>query len=273
MIPDPLFYGVMTVAELDDLLEMARKTAVAAGTLAYEKWSQPRQIRSKGFRDIVTDADFAAQKLITDMILECYPDHGFLTEEDDSSLPTTGEILWVIDPIDGTTNYSRQLPEFSISIAAVDTSQAVLVGVIYDPIRKELFSAVRGKGAWLNDQPIHASQIDDVENALLAFDWSREPVLRAAALARLGEIGPLVHSIRAIGTAALAQAWVAAGRLDGYLNLSLKAWDVAAGGLLVQEAGGEMSDGGGRPFQWQDTSRGILATNGRIHQNLLSQNH
>jgi myo-inositol-1(or 4)-monophosphatase len=247
------------------------ETAVLAATLAREKFLQPRQLRSKGFRDIVTDADVVAQKIITDGILERFPEHGFLTEEDDSSLPTTGPVCWVIDPIDGTTNYSRQVPEFSISIAAVNEQQEVLVGVIYDPMRQELFRVVKGQGAWLQDQQIFVSRVDSLADSIMMFDWSRQPELREQVLSRLGKVAPEVHSLRSIGTAALAQAWVAAGRADGYFNFSLSAWDVAAGSLLIQEAGGQMSDGWGRPFEWHNTSQGILATNGRIHSALIKQ--
>lgn len=259
------------MTELAELLEVGVKTAVAAGRLVREKWQQPRELRSKGFRDIVTDADIAAQKVITDGILGRFPDHGFITEEDDSTLPATGPIRWVIDPIDGTTNYSRQVPEFSVSIAAVAENQEVLVGVIYDPMRGELFHGVRGQGAWLNEQRIFASQVATLADGLVAFDWSREAGRRQAVLSRLAQISPQVFTLRSIGTAALAQAWIAAGRLDGYFNFSLSAWDVAAGTLLIDEAGGLVSDNEGRPLRWWDTSNGILATNGRIHNALLSQ--
>jgi myo-inositol-1(or 4)-monophosphatase len=254
---------------LNELLECAVTTAVTAGQFIREQWQQPRQLRSKGFRDIVTDADVSAQKMITSGILGRFPDHGFLTEEDDSTLPTQGPIRWVIDPIDGTTNYSRQLPEFSISIAAVDQEQSILVGVVYDPMRNELFRAARGQGALVNDRPIRVSEVAVLPDVLFALDWSRDETLRHFILTRLAAIAPQVFTIRAIGTAALAQAWIAAGRIDGYLNFSLSAWDVAAGSLLIQEAGGQVSDSWGRPLQWQDTSHGLLATNGRIHPAML----
>lgn len=260
-----------THVDLDELLDCAVTTAVRAGQFVREQWQKPRQVRQKGFRDIVTDADVAAQKIITDGILGRFPDHAFLTEEDDSSLPTQGAMLWVIDPIDGTTNYSRQLPEFSISIAAVDSKQTIVVGVVYDPMRDELFRAAQGQGAWLNDRPLRVSQVAELSDGLFALDWSRDKALRQFVLDRLAAIAPQVFTIRAIGTAALAQAWIAAGRIDGYLNMSLSAWDVAAGSLLIREAGGQVSDGRGQFLQWQDTSNGILASNGRIHRAILGQ--
>ena len=151
--------------DFNELLECAVGTAITAGQFIREQWQQPRQLHHKGFRDIVTDADVAAQKIITDGIRGRFPDHGFLTEEDDSTLPLSGPIRWVIDPIDGTTNYSRQLPEFSISIAAVNDKHTILVGVVYDPMRDELFRAVQGQGQWQAslcdriNQPAHSIDV------------------------------------------------------------------------------------------------------------------
>ena len=140
----------MRDAALEKLLLVAEKTAVSAATLLREKWAQPRQLTAKGFRDLVTDADYASQALITSQIRQAFPEHGFLTEEEASDLPDSGSIIWVIDPVDGTTNYSRQIPIFTVAIAAVDSaSREVVVGVILDPMRQELFSAAKGQGVWL----------------------------------------------------------------------------------------------------------------------------
>ncbi len=256
--------------DLNGLLEMAKNTAVSAGKLAREKFLQPRDLKMKGFRDIVTDADIASQKLITDAVLAQFPDHGFLTEEDDSTLPTEGDVKWVIDPIDGTTNYSRQIPEFSVSVGAVAGDEN-LVGAIYDPMREELFWAVKGQGAFLNGQRIRVSAVDELGSSIFSVDWSREPEGRANMFSKFQQVATHVQSARALGSAAIAQAWIAAGRLDGYLNLSLSPWDVAAGCLIVQEAGGFLSAGDGRPFNWQDTNTGVLVTNGRIHDLILGQ--
>ncbi|MCP4425514.1 MAG: hypothetical protein GY803_13555, partial [Chloroflexi bacterium] len=155
-VPVTLKDGLMD-ADIMELLGAARETAVSAGNLIRQKWSQPRQIKNKGFRDVVTDTDIAAQQLITDAIRARFPDHGFLTEEEDGNLPVDGPVIWVIDPVDGTTNFSRAIPTFCVSIAAVSAKNEVLAGAVYDPMRDELFSAAKGQGATLNGRPIHVS--------------------------------------------------------------------------------------------------------------------
>lgn len=269
------------------LLATAQETAVLAGNLAIEKQNQPLQVENKGYRDLVTDADFAVQKLITDTIGDRFPRHGFLTEEEsDSPLSTDGPVIWIVDPIDGTTNYSRHIPVFCISIAAVAANDAiqklrngtpdryphydVLAGVIYDPVRQEMFSALAGQEATLNERPIEASAVTELKEAVVGLDWSHSRELRQSAVDAVNRLAHHVHSVRAVGSAALAMAWVAAGRLDGYLNYHLKPWDVAAASLLIQEAGGTISNGQGRPAQWSMGGSHCVASNGRLHRALLS---
>lgn len=274
----------MSVA-VDALLETARETAVRAGALVREQWTQPRHVTHKGFRDLLTDADLASQKLITDSILARFPDHGFLPEEIDSSLPTDGPVTWIIDPIDGTTNYSRQVPIFCIAIAAVstaamsqsaeepasrqDSARGVLAGVIYDPMRDELFSAAPGQGCKLNGQPVQVSQVDKLSESVISLDWSHSRQRRQGTLDVLDRFAHRVHTVRAIGSAALGLAWLAAGRLDCYLNFNLKPWDVAAASLMIQEAGGRLTDVAGQPYHWAQRGNDCFASNGRIHQKFL----
>ncbi|VAW41405.1 Inositol-1-monophosphatase [hydrothermal vent metagenome] len=262
--------------ELTLYQHVACETAVSAGHLAREMFSQPRQIKNKGFRDIVTDADFATQLLITNAIQQAFPDHGFLTEEEDSQLPESGPIIWIIDPIDGTTNYSRQFPEFCVSIAAcIPTADGFIpvAAAIYDPMRQELFSAAQGQGATVQfgDKPPRPTQVSSVANAadgLLCIDWSSSANKRASILQLLNELAPKLFTIRAIGTAALAMAWVAAGRVDTYLNLNLRPWDVAAALLLVQESGGSFTAPSGNPLVWDVAGMACLVSNGRIQLDL-----
>ena len=256
----------MSVVDLDELSEVCRTTAVYAGNLLREKWSHPRTLTRIGFRDLVTDADFAAQTLITQRILAAYPTHGFLAEEDDPTLPTAGDIRWVVDPVDGTSNYSRQLGSYCVSLAAMQGERA-LVGAIYDPQRDELFTAVVGRGAHNNGQPLAVSAVDTLAETILALDWAHGRDQRQATLDHIARLGPHVRTIRALGTAALALAWVAAGRLDAYFNVSLQPWDCAAGQLLIREAGGQVTNAHGRPWQIQDPF--CLASNGRVHPALL----
>lgn len=255
---------------LDELAAVATQAALEAGKLVRTKFAEPRQVSEKGFRDLVTDADTAAQQLIVDLIRSHFPDHGFLVEEEAANLPASGPIIWVIDPVDGTTNYSRQVPVYSISIAAVKpppppstlAEPQILVGVIYDPTREERFHAAAGQGAFLNERRIKVSTTDTLERAILAVDWSHAPQKRQITLNMLQHVAHQVQTLRAIGSAALALAWVAAGRLDAYFNLNLKPWDIAAGKLLIEEAGGRLTSMNDQPWHFEDV--GCAAANGRI---------
>lgn len=261
--------------QIDDLLATARETAVAAGDLTRDIFTRPRDLHSKGGQDIVTDADFAAQKLITDAIRKQFSDHGFLPEEKRPDLPTGGPVIWIVDPVDGTQNYSRQQPLYSISVAATqpqaDGSYQPLAGAIYDPMRGELFSAGLGLGAWLNGRRLTTSATTDLNDVFLGVDWSYNRQQRQSALTHAFALGLTVRNLRALGTAALGIAWVAAGRYDAYLNYNLKPWDVAAGLLLVHEAGGAVTDFDGKPLPWQAPGMDCLFSNGRVHAALLQQ--
>lgn len=254
--------------ELTNLHEVCRTTAVEAGQLLHEKWAQPRTITTKGFRDVVTDADLAAQAHITQRILAAFPGHGFVPEEQDSTLPTSGPVLWLIDPLDGTSNYSRQLGSYCVSIAALQEGR-ILTSAIYDPQRGELFTAVVGRGAWLNGHPLTVAPTDQLGEAFLGVDWAHGRDERQRILDLVQQLGPQLRTIRAFGSAALALAWVAAGRLDAYLNVSLQPWDMAAGQLLIQEAGGQLTDENARP--WHIHTRFCLASNGHLHPILLKR--
>jgi myo-inositol-1(or 4)-monophosphatase len=259
----------MNDAQLADLLTTAEEAARAAGDLLDDRWDAERTRHSKGVRDWVTDDDFEAQAVITNLIRARYPEHGFLTEEEDSSLPDQGRVCWIIDPIDGTSNYSRHVPLVCVSLAAVGDGR-LLAAAIYDPARRELFSAAAGQGAARNGGRMSVSALHEPEEALVAFDWSHAETLRAGLLPQLERIAPRVHTLRAVGTAALALAWVAAGRLDVYFNAALKPWDVAAGALLLQEAGGKMTDWQNLTWDPRAHRDACLASNGHLHDLLLS---
>ena len=259
----------------NDLLRVAKEAAVAAGEVAREKFYQPLQVTNKGFRDYVTDADLAAQDVITRIIRVAFPNHGFLSEEEDSSLPADGPVIWIVDPIDGTTNYSRGIPIFCVSIAAVLNEPPyedgdVLAGVIYDPMRDELFSAAAGGASQLNGQPFFASKADDLGPALIAADWNRSLPVRQLTLNTVNHLVHDVNSISLFGSAALGLAWVAAGRVDGYFNYQLMPWDVAAASLLIHQAGGRLSDISGQPLSYDGERMACLASNGHLHDRLLN---
>ncbi len=261
---------------LEKLSQTAEKAARAAGTVMREYLDKPNQVTKKGFRDLVTDADIAAQKTITNTIQEAYPTHGFLTEEEDTALPSGGPILWIIDPIDGTTNYSRHLPVFCTSIAAVENNKPigeknVLVGVIYDPMRDELFSAVRNGKNTSNNNPLQTSRTHSIEGSIIGHDWNRDPHLRKKTLQIISQLTTTAESIRTFGSAALALAWVAAGRLDGYYNYSLNAWDMAASSLMIVQAGGKISTMSGKEPDFSNNKQiDCIAGNAYLHDSLLS---
>ncbi len=263
----------MNQESLNELWACARDTAVHAGKLTRDIFNQPRQITAKGLRDIVTDADTAAQKLITDAIQAKFPEHGFVTEEKDSQLPRSGPVIWVIDPVDGTTNYARQLPEYCVAIGAVADSGQVLAGAIYDPMRDELFSAAKGLGAAVNGRPLQVSQIDDLNKSLVAMDWARNEELRRSAMDVLPKFAHQISFPRVFGSAALAMAWVAAGRVDLYLNYHLQTWDVAAASIILAEAGGRLTDLHGRPWTFPSHTGYCIASNGRVHQECMTLIH
>ena len=263
---------------LDELLTFTQETAVSAGKLTQEKWLTPLQISEKGYHDLVTDADIAAQALITQKIKDAYPTHGFLTEEDDDTLPTNGDLIWIIDPIDGTTNYSRLQPQYAVSIGVGkpifnDQGQLVnydmLVGVIYDPGRDELFSAAKGKGAWLNGRLLKTSNQAELEHALICMDLSLNKRTNRSTKDFIVSLSNKTHGVRILGSAAIGFAWVAAGRFEANMNFSLKPWDVAAGLLLILEAGGSFSNEAGNPIKWDERGMDCVGSNGRIHQELL----
>ncbi|MFT5195169.1 MAG: myo-inositol-1(or 4)-monophosphatase [Cellvibrionaceae bacterium] len=253
-----------------EILEFAKSIALETGQLLKEKWEHSSlKLSSKGFRDIVTDADFASQKLLTDAILKRYPSHGFLSEEEDSSLPTTGDVIWIIDPIDGTSNFSRKSPLFSVSIAAAhppsdDGTVEIFAGVVLDPLRHEMFYAAKGGGAWLNNKKIQVSSVTAVSDSIASLDWPRDPVEREQILSLLPTIVHATKTTRSLGTAALALSYIACGRLDAYFHMNLQPWDVAAAALIITEAGGAFSTFQGSPWKLGDKS--ALGTNHHLHQ-------
>lgn len=260
------------------LRNFAESIALSAGRLIRKKWREPREITEKGYRDVVTDADFASQSLITNTIRAAFPDHGFLTEEEDSTLPEGGPLIWIIDPVDGTTNYSRQVPTYCVSIAAAVEIEASengtgryepVAGVIYDPMRDELFSAAAGSPSLLNGRQIKVSQEADLSRAIVCMDWSRGRERRQALLAAIDSFAHQVHTIRATGSAALSLAWVAAGRFEVYLNFGISDWDVAAAAVIIGQAGGILTDINGN--EWRLGSPSCIASDGIIHRSFMRQ--
>ena len=252
---------------MNDRLELAIEVAREAGSLQRRRFDEPRTIETKSSAiDLVTDVDRACDELIRERILARCPDDGLLTEEQ-AEHPGRSGWRWVVDPLDGTTNYAHGFPHFAVSIAA-ELEGDPRVGVIYDPLRDELFSAALGEGAARNGQPIRVSKIDELQRCLLGTGFAYDVhSSEDDNLIHFRRFMKRVQAVRRAGSAALDLAYVACGRYDGFWELNLHPWDVAAGLLLVREAGGRTSDfdGGAVPA----SGLRVLATNGRVHAAML----
>lgn len=255
--------------DLARYLGAAGRAALEAGRRLKDLYEKPHRVTHKGEIDLVTEADLASEEAAIGVCSKEVPEADVLAEESSSGyggLPLG--LTWVIDPLDGTTNFAHGFPWFCVSIAMVGRG-GVLAGVIYAPIQEELFCAARGCGAFLNARPIRVSREARLPEALLAtgfpYDVRRRP---GPVMAALGDMIVRAQGIRRAGAAAMDLAYVACGRLDGFWEVKLKPWDTAAGQLLVEEAGGTVTDfkgGGYTPFVPE-----ILASNGRIHGEMVS---
>ena len=249
-----------------EFLTVAVEAAREAGSFLKERFGTIERYDLKtSHHDLVTEADRTAERIILERIGKAYPEHGILSEE---SPPQRIEApyRWVIDPLDGTTNYAHGIPFFGVSIALEERGE-VLVGVIYDPLRDELYTAIRGEGAERNEKPLSVSRISDLKQSLLATGFPLRSRLKERNLQILRAFLPRAQSVRRFGSAALCLAYVACGKLEGYWDLSLHRWDMAAGYLLVQEAGGACTDL--RGGEVGPEGRELLASNGYIHEQLL----
>ncbi len=257
----------MDATILDEYARHAEETAREAGAILRDRFGQPHEIRFKGAIDLVTDADRAAEDLIARRLREACPDHELLCEEGSlgAALPST--YRWVVDPLDGTTNFAHGLPTFAVSIA-LEASGIPVIGVVYDPMRDELFTARRGQGAFLNGVPIRVSNTDALISSILVTGFSYDFARRAHQAEIWRDFLTRVQAIRQTGSAALNLCYIAAGRLDGYWERGIQPWDVAAGALMVVEAGGTVSDLAGGVYRSDD--REILASNGSLHDQLLA---
>lgn len=273
-------------------LELATQLAHRAGGLLREAYRRPRQVEHKGAIDLLTQADLDSEQLIVEGIRGAFPEDGILAEEGGELGGAEGHhggevqraggggrpgdrtpdpsYRWLIDPLDGTTNFAHGLPFFSVSIALMQ-GQSVLFGLVYEPQRDELFQAVHGQGAALNGEPLSVSETRELAESLLVtgfpYDIRTNPDNNLDHYRRLALRS---HGVRRLGSAALDLAYVAAGRLDGYWELRLNPWDWAAGVLLVQEAGGRVTTIGGAQVTITDDDT-LVASNGRIHDQLLRE--
>lgn len=226
------------------MLNIAIRAARKAGNSIIKSFENPSSIEAskKGTHDFVTNVDRMAEKIITDIIYKAYPKHTIIGEECGVKKGEDNDVQWVIDPLDGTTNFVYQYPHFAVSIA-VRLNGRTEVAVVYDPIRNELFTAVRGQGAQLNGYRLRTSNAKDLDNTVLATGFPfKQKQHSATYMNMLSKLFVPCADFRRTGSAALDLAYVAAGRVDGFFEIGLKPWDFAAGELLVREAGGVITD-------------------------------
>ena len=247
-------------------LNVAVDAALAAGRVLRDRLHTSMKVSFKGRADIVTDVDLAAEKAVLDLLREEYPDFGILSEES-KPIESDSPFTWVVDPLDGTRNYASGISHFCTVVALVHGDQPI-VGVTYDPVRQELFTAEKGKGAFLNGERLSVSGGQELDQALLSCDLGYVDEKAGLALDMIRSLWPGILSLRLMGSAALALAYAAAGRVDLYFHHSLSPWDIAAGLVLVQEAGGTIVDKQGHPANLHTSS--VIASNRRLVAGFLA---
>lgn len=246
-------------------LDVARYIIIKTGDILVERFQQPKQVSVKGKSNLVTDVDLAAEKQAISLLQAEFPGHNILSEE--TTRPKSdSEFTWVLDPLDGTNNYTFGIPFFCTTLALLQGEDIVL-GLIYDPIRKELFQAVKGGGATVNGKPMAVSAKTKLDDTFVGFDIGYNAQEGTRLLQMACALWPRVHAMRVMGSAALGLAYAACGRLDVYYHRWLYPWDIASGILLTREAGGEVIDWEGKPASHM--SRGLIASNGKLARLML----
>jgi len=249
-------------------IKIAKKAALKAGSYILKRLGKIREVRYKGEINVVTDVDKKAERIIINAISSSFPSHTFLAEENtQASSNKSSDFKWIIDPLDGTTNFLHSFPVFCVSIA-LEHKGEIILGVVYDPSQDELFYAEKNKGAFLNNKRIRVSKVKQLKKALLATGFAYN-----VGRARNNNIDNFVNfiknsqAIRRAGSAAIDLCYVACGRFDGFWELYLKPWDTAAGVLIVEEAGGKITKLDG--LKYSVYAAEILASNSKIHSKML----
>jgi myo-inositol-1(or 4)-monophosphatase len=257
-VPDPIF------------LTTATEIVLRAGEIQMARRESGFRVDKKGTIDLVTEVDLECERMCRAVIAERFPDHDILAEELSSGPgePARARYRWVFDPLDGTTNYAHGLPIFCSSLG-LELDGHAIVGAVYDPTRRELFTAERGKGAFLNGAPLTVSRTPALLDALLVTGFPYDVHTRAPDLVGLfGAFLARARAVRRLGSAALDLCYVAAGRFEGFWEQYLKPWDVAAGALIVSEAGGRVTGMDGTPFD--PIAAHLVASNGQVHDQILA---
>ncbi|MBT9163621.1 MAG: Inositol-1-monophosphatase [Chloroflexi bacterium] len=234
-----------------EALLVASHAVREAGAILKSRFSQEKKVQSKGKRNLATDIDLLAEKRISELLRDEYPDHRILGEELGET-EGTSDYCWIIDPLDGTTNYAYGIPFFAVSLG-LTCKDEIILGIVYDPMRDELFWALKGRGAFLNDSAIGIASTRIPHTTVIGFDLGYNDARTREMLSRINAFWSGEMVLRLMGSAALGLAYVACGRMDIYLHLSIYPWDMAGGILLIREAGGEVSDWQGNPATvWDD---------------------
>lgn len=258
---------------------VAINTASKAGEWIQSKLGDYNSLHTKSsMNDLVTEVDKGAETMIRNLIQTHFPKHDILGEESVDPGPAASqqalaklsdaEYLWIVDPLDGTTNFVHGFPFFAVSIALAYKGE-VIVGVVYNPVHNELFVAEKGKGAYVRGRRLRVSAEAKLSDSLIATGFPPDKDYAAANLRGLQALSGQVRNIRVNGSAALHMAYVAAGRLSGFWEVGLNSWDIAAGSLLISESGGKVTDSAGQPYNLN--VRNVVASNGLIHQQFIDE--
>ncbi len=242
-------------------LEAALSAAKEAGEVLRKGFGWQHSVRYKGEVDLVTEVDEQAEQVIREILLGAFPTYGMLAEEG-GTLVGEEDARWIVDPLDGTTNYAHGLPFFCVSVA-LERCGRVVLGVVHDPMHEETFVAERGGGATLNGEPIKVSDTEELIRALIATGFPYDRAEMPEALELFGRFAATTQGMRRLGSAALDLCYVASGRLDGYYERGIWAWDIAAGNLILEEAGGKVTNYRGGILDLE--GREIVASNGALH--------
>lgn len=246
-------------------LEVATLASRQAAEILRERFTGEKRVAHKGRGNIVTQVDLEVERRLIELLREEYPDHSIMTEES-PGFQGSSPYTWILDPLDGTRNFASGIPYFSVTVALA-RGEEVLLGIVHDPVRDELFWAEKGKGAFLNGSPIKVSQKETVQSSVLGFDMGYNDEKARQALQMVTALWPGMQTMRVMGSAALGITYVACGRLDLYFHHSLYPWDLASGLLLVEEAGGLITDSSGAAIGY--TSKTAVAANPALHADFM----
>ena len=247
---------------LDAAIEIARE----AGTILREGFERPKKISYKGDVDLVTESDRRSEELVVARLRERFPEHGIVAEEGGGSAAAVAKYCWHVDPLDGTTNFAHGYPCFAVSIGLAEEGRPI-AGAVFNPVHDELFSAARGQGAYLNGDWISVSRVEKLATSLVATGFPTHQRKKSANINYYWQFTLRSHGVRRDGAAALDLCSVACGRFDAFWEFGLKSWDTTAGIVIVEEAGGRVTDLEGKPYRLGGPS--ILATNGHVHTETL----